>query len=158
MLFERADSVAEALADAGIAIEIVPGLTAALAAPAYTGIPLTRCGLSSAVCLTAPGNHHGSRIPPAALAAMAECGTLVLYIAEEHIDRFCEELQSSGLSGQTPAAIVEDATGAGQRVVRGTLDTLAAEAIQAKVESPALVFIGAHAVPRPGLTWFEGGE
>jgi uroporphyrinogen III methyltransferase/synthase len=154
-VFERADSVAEALADVGFAIEIVPGLTAALAAAAYAGIPLARHGSSGAICLATPGNHHGSRIPPPILATMASSGALVLYIAEEHLKRLCEELRTCGLSGQTPATIVEDATESSQRVVSGTLDSLVAEAIRAGVKSPALVFIGANVAPRAGLAWFE---
>ncbi|MBU0639733.1 MAG: hypothetical protein KKB50_12775 [Planctomycetes bacterium] len=154
-VFERADSVAEALVHAGFAIEIVPGLTAALAAAAYAGIPLTGHGLSGSLCLAPGGNHHGARIPPPTLATMASSGTLVLYIAEEHLERLCEELRTCGLSGQTPATIVEDATESSQRVVSGTLDTLVAEATRAAVKSPALVFIGAHVAPRAGLAWFE---
>jgi len=155
LVFERADSVAEALADVGFAIEIVPGLTAALAAAAYAGIPLTGHGVAGALCLAAGEHHHGPRIPPRSLATMASSGTLVLYIAEENLERLCEELRTCGLSGQTPATIVEDATESSQRVVSGTLDTLVAEAIRAAVKSPALVFIGAHAAPRARLAWFE---
>jgi siroheme synthase len=155
LVFERADSVAEALADVGFAIEIVPGLTAALAAAAYAGVPLTGHGVSGALCLAAGGNHHGARIPPPTLATMVSSGTLVLYIAEEHLKQLCEELRDCGLNGQTPATIIEDATESSQRVVSGTLDTLATEAIRAGVQSPALVFIGPHVVPRAGLAWFE---
>ena len=154
-VFERADSVAEALAGVGFAIEIVPGITAALAAAAYAGIPLTGHGVAGALCLATGEQHHGPNIPAPSLATMASGGALVLYIAEEHLKRLCEELRTCGLSGQTPATIIEDATESSQRVVSGTLDTLVAEAIRARVKSPALVFIGAHAAPRAGLGWFE---
>jgi siroheme synthase len=152
-VFERADSVAEALAEAGIAIEIVPGITSALAAAPYAGISLSGEGLASAVCLAAGGSHHGPAIPPSDLTAMARTGTLVLYIAEEHLERTCGELRAHGLSDDTPATIVEEATEPGQRVVAGTLATLAAEARRAGIRSPALVFVGAHATPRPALGW-----
>ena len=154
-VFERADSVAEALAEAGLAIEIVPGLTAALAAAAYAGIPLTGHGVAGALCLATGEQHHGPKIPPSSLATMASSGTLAMYIAEEHLKQLCEELQTCGLSGQMPGTIVENATERGQRVVSGTLNTLAAKAVRARVTSPALVFIGAQVVPRAGLTWFE---
>jgi siroheme synthase len=155
LVFERADRVAEALADSGFAIEIVPGLTAALAGAAYAGISLTGHGVAGAVCLATGGDHHGPRMPPPILATMASSGTLVLYVAEEYLKRLCEELRTCGMGGQTPATVVEDATESSQRVVSGTLDTLAAEAIRAEVKSPALVFIGAHAAPRAQLAWFE---
>lgn len=155
LVFERADSVAEALVEAGFAIEIVPGLTSALAAAAYTGIPLTGHGVAGALCLAAGANHHGSRIPAASLATMAGSGTLVLYIAEEHLQRVSEDLQACGLSGQTPATIVEDATEASQHVIEGSVDTLAAEASRTRIKSPALVFIGANAAPRVRLNWFK---
>ncbi|MFH1747433.1 MAG: SAM-dependent methyltransferase [Planctomycetota bacterium] len=154
-VFERADSVAEALGESGFAIEVVPGLTAALAAGAYAGIPLTGHGAAGALCLATVGNHHGAKIPPASLATMASSGTLVLYIAEEQLEQLCAELRTCGLRGQTPATIVEDATESGQHVVSGTLDTLAAEANLAGIKSPALVFIGATAAPRARLAWFK---
>ena len=154
LVFERADSVAEALADVGFAIEIVPGLTAALAAAAYAGIPLTGHGAARALCLATGEHHHRPKIPSRSLATMASSGTLVVYIAEENLKQLCEELRTCGLSGQTPATIIEDATEPSQRVVSGTLDTLVAEAIRVGVKSPALVFIGAHVVPRAGLAWF----
>ena len=71
------------------------------------------------------------------------------------IEQLCEELQTCGLSGDTPAAIVENATEPHQRVISGTLATLAAQVMRAGVKSPAVVFIGAHVAPRPGLAWFE---
>jgi len=154
-VFERADSVAEALADTGFVIEIVPGLTAALAAAAYAGIPLTGHGVAGALCLAAGDSRRGSRIPPTSLATMAGSGTLVVYIAEEQVKHLCEELRTCGLSGQTPATIVENATESSQRVVSGTLDTLPAAATRAAVKSPAMVFIGAHAARRARLNWFE---
>jgi uroporphyrinogen III methyltransferase/synthase len=154
-VFERADTVAEALASAGFDIEVVPGLTAALAAAPYAGIRITGHGGAGALCLAPGGDHHGSGIPPPSLAMMARSGLVALYIAEEHLERLCEELRTCGLSGQTPATIVEDATDPGQRVVSGSLDTLATEATQAAVRSPALVFIGTHAAPRTRLQWFR---
>jgi siroheme synthase len=155
MVFERADSVAEALAARGFLIEIVPGITAAHAAAAYAGIPLLGHGAAGALCLATVGSHHGAGTSPADLAAMARTGTLVLYIAEKHLERLCEELREHGLSGSTPAAIVEHATEPDQRVVRATLGTLAAEAVRIGVKSPALVFLGAHAVPHARLAWFR---
>ena len=155
LVFERADSVAEALAAAGIRIEIVPGITAAHAAAAYAGIPLAGHGAARAVCLSTAGGHHGPAVPSANLAAMAQSGTLVLYVAEEHLERLCGELREHGLSGDTPATIVENATESDQRTVSATLGTLTAEAVRVGVKSPALVFIGEHAEPKPRLAWFR---
>jgi siroheme synthase len=153
-VFERANSVARAIVNAGFAIEIVPGITAATAGAAYAGIPLSGHGLASALCLAAGSDHPGYDTPPAMLATMVSAGTLVLYVAEERVEQLCAELQTCGLSGQTPATIVEDATETTQRVVSATLDTLPAEATRAAVKSPALIFIGGHAAPRADLHWF----
>ena len=136
MVFERADSVAEALTHVGIAIEIVPGLTSALAAAAYAGIALTGHGLSSAVCLATGCDHHGSGIPPQILATMASSGTLALYIAEEHLERICEELKA-GVSpeilelvrrGRTIEAIrlYREETGFGLKEAKDSIDSLTA--------------------------------
>ncbi|HNQ24872.1 MAG TPA: SAM-dependent methyltransferase [Phycisphaerae bacterium] len=157
-VFERADAVAEALAAGGLAVEIVPGLTAAVAAAAYAGIPLTSQGVAGALCLAAGCDYHGSRLPSPILATMARSGILVLYVAEEHLDQLCAELRACGLAGQTPATLVADATEPSQRVVSATLDTIGAEVTRAGVKPPALVFIGAHAAPRPGWAWFAHGD
>jgi siroheme synthase len=158
LVFERAEAVADALAGAGIAIEIVPGLTSALAGAAYAGIPLTGYGRGGAVCLTCASDHHGAKLLPPALATTAHSGTLVMYLAEECFEQVADDLRACGVGGQTPATIVEDATRSGQRVVAATLDTLAAEASRAAVGSPAVVFIGAHAAPSDRLNWFDDGE
>lgn len=155
LIFERADAVAEALVDAGFAIEIVPGLTAGQAAGAYAGIALTGHGVAKALSLAVGGHYPGYSAPPDALASLASAGTLVVYVAEQHLEQLCDELQACGMTGDAPAAIVESATEPHQRVVSGPLATLATQAMQAGVESPAVVFVGAHAVPRAGLAWFK---
>jgi siroheme synthase len=155
LIFERADAVAEALAGAGFAVEIVPGLTAGQAAAASAGIALTGHGGARALCLAVGGHYPGYSAPPQALSSMASVGTLVVYVAEQHVKQLCEELETCGMSGDTAATIVENATEPHQRVISGTLATLAAQAMRAGVKSPAVVFVGAQAVPRTRLAGSE---
>ncbi|HUU85155.1 MAG TPA: uroporphyrinogen-III synthase [Phycisphaerae bacterium] len=154
-VFERADQVARALSGLGVAFEVVPGLTAALAAAAYAGVPLSAHGTTDAVSL-APGasDDEPDAVPPG-LPPLARGGTLAVYVGERNLNRICDALRTGGLEGTTPAAIVEDATRTGQRVLSGTLDTIAAQAADAGVTSPALFFFGPRATVRPELNWFE---
>ena len=154
-VFERADVVAEALSGLGIAFEVIPGPTAALAAAAYAGIPLTAGWGADPVCLAVGESEHGPRIAASDLAALARSGTLAVYVGEEHLERLCGELLTSGLGGDTPATIVEEATRPSQRIISGTLDTIAARAAEAGVSPPAVVFFGAHAAAQPKLRWFD---
>lgn len=154
LVFERAEFVAEALADMGVAIEIVPGLTAGLTGAAYAGISLTGYG-SGVLCFAAGESHSGSRIPTPELATILCKGTLVLYVAEEHMQRLCQELRDCGTSGRTPVTVVENATAHNQHVIRGTLDMFCTPAERRIVGSPSLVYIGSHALPRVRLNWFK---
>jgi uroporphyrinogen III methyltransferase/synthase len=154
-VFERADVVAEALSSLGIAFEVIPGPTAALAAATYAGIPLTAGWGADPVCLAVGASEHGPRIAAPDLAAFARSGTLAVYVGEEHLEPLCGELVTSGLDGNTPATIVEEATRSSQRVISATLDTIAVRAAEAGVGPPAVVFVGNHAAARPELRWFD---
>lgn len=159
-IFGRGGEEAEALAAAAIDFEIVPGVTSAIAAPAFAGIPLTHREHGSFVAFLT-GHEDVGKDPETALPwnelarAARGRGTLVLLMATARMREHLNRLINGGLSADTPAAAVQWATTAAQRTVTATLGTLADEADRAVLSAPAVVVIGECAAMRPTLGWFE---
>ncbi|MCU1280491.1 MAG: hemD [bacterium] len=148
LVFGRGGEEAEELRRAGISFEIVPGVTSALGAAAYAGIPLTHRGVASAVTLTT--GHDG-------LVGPLPDGTLVLYMAGKRLAANLQRIVDGGRAATTPAAYVAAATTGAQRVVTGTLGDLAALVAAAAVDddAPALVFVGEVVALRERVSWIE---
>lgn len=129
---------------AGVPVEVVPGLTSALAGPALAGIPVTHRRLAADVTVVSghldPGRPADSGIDWPGLAAHG--GTLVVLMAMDRLDLIAGELIRHGRAATTPAAVVHRATLPGQRVVRAPLGGLAAAVAEAGVGAPAVVVIG----------------
>jgi len=155
LLFGRGAEEADALAEAGIDFEIIPGVTAALGAAAYAGIPLTdRRECSSVTFVTGREGEGGS--PGVNWKALAQTrGTIVVYMGRSELADVSRELATAGLDAQTPAVVIENATLPGERVVAGTLGDIAAKADAAGLEPPCITIIGAVAGKYPSLSWFE---
>jgi len=156
MIFGRGGEEALALREAGIPYEIVPGVTAALAAGACLEIPLTHRSLASAVAFITGHEHPGkpsSRLDWKAIAAFP--GTLVLYMGFSRLNSILPELVRHGMDPTTPAAAVTRASSGDQRSVTATIATLDAEIRAAGLTTPALVLIGPVVGLRPALSWFE---
>jgi len=155
-VFGRASQEAIALAVAGVRFEIVPGITAGLAAATYAGIPATDRELSSAVALVTAQEDPDkgpSNLDYRILAGWK--GTLIFYMGVAALARTCRQLVENGMAGQTPAAVVQQATTGLQRGVEGTLDNIAQRAEHAKIEPPAVLIIGPTVKLREQLSWFE---
>src|SRR6267143_954280 len=154
-LFGRGAEEAEALRNAGVAFEVVPGITSALAVPAYAGIPLTKRGLSSSLAVVT-GARGGDGAPEkSALANLASVDTLVVLMGAAHLRQIAKDLTAAGRSGQTPAAIIRWGTYEGQQTVTGTLDTIAVEAERVGMKAPAVIIVGEVVRLRERLKWFE---
>jgi uroporphyrinogen III methyltransferase/synthase len=155
-VFGRGGEEAEALAGAGIPFEIVPGVTAGVAAAAYAGIPVTHREDSSAVAFVTghedPGKE-GSALDWEALARFP--GTLVIYMAVKHLGEVAGRLIAAGRDPSEPAAAVERGTMPGQRTVQTTLRELPAAAESAGVSPPAIAVIGPVASRRDTIAWLE---
>lgn len=137
-LFGRGGEEALALRVAGIAVEVVPGVSSALAAPAAAGIPVTHRGASPAVTIVT-GHRRAEEADATDWEALAKVpGTLVVLMAVAERAEIGRRLQAGGLPADTPVAAIEQATMAGQRVVRGRLSELA----QLRVSAPAVLVIG----------------
>lgn len=154
-LFARGGEEAEVLRAAGIPFEVVPGVTAALAAAACVGIPLTHRELSSSVTLVTghecPGKAAGVDWP--ALARLP--GTLAIYMGRKRLAEITQTLQTNGKPPDTPVAVVRWATTGAQHTVAGTLATIAEQVEQATIASPVIVIIGPVVGLRSRLAWFE---
>ena len=155
-VFGRGGEEAEALRDAGIAFEVVPGVTAGVAAPAYAGIPVTHRDAASAVAFIT--GHEDPAKPESALdwrALAAFPGTLVVYMGVRQLDAIAQQLQAGGRDGAQPAALIERGTFARQRAVTATLATIADVAAQQRIRAPAIAVFGEVAALRERLRWFE---
>lgn len=155
-VFGRGGEEACALLAAGIAFEIVPGVTSALAAAAYAGIPLThRVHSSSVVLLT---GHEDPAKPDAHVhwEDYSRLGaTLCIYMGVKNLPTIARRLEAGGLSAATPAAIIQSATTEEHRTLLGTLGSVAALAAAHDVEAPAMVIIGEVAAFADKLSWFQ---
>jgi len=155
-VFGRGGEEAEALTEAGIAYEVVPGVTAGVAAAAYAGIPVTHRGLASAVAFLT--GHEDPDKPESALdwSALARfSGTLVLYMGVRQLASIAERLIRAGRDPEEPAAVVQRGTLPDQRVVEATLGTIAAAAQDAGVKAPAITVVGPVAALGDQLGWLD---
>ncbi len=155
-VFGRGGEEAEALRAAGVPYEVVPGVTAGVAAPAYAGIPVTHRGLASAVAFLT--GHEDPGKPSEALdwsALAAFPGTLVVYMGVRQLESIAERLIAAGRDPSEPAAVIERGASARQRVVTATLETIAARAEAEGIGPPALAVIGPVVALRERLEWFE---
>jgi uroporphyrinogen III methyltransferase/synthase len=157
LIFGRGGEEAEALRTAGVPYEIVPGVTAALAAGAFLEIPLTHRHYSSAVALVTGHelpHKPGNRLDWKALAAFP--GTLAIYMGVARLPVIVAELLKHGKDPGTPAAIVERASVGEQRSVFARLADLEEARRSAGLEAPGLILIGEPVAHRPPRPWFEG--
>jgi len=159
-VFGRGGEELEMLRAHGIAYEVVPGITAALACAAYAGIPLThRDHAQSLRFVTAHNRDSEDTVDWLSLAA--ENQTLAVYMGVAALPQLQSKLIEHGRSPNTPFAIIENGTRPGQRVITGTLAELAARAHEQAVQSPALLIVGEVAALAKTLHWFgeaTGGD
>jgi uroporphyrinogen III methyltransferase/synthase len=158
-VFGRGGEEALALRAAGVAFEVVPGVTAGVAASAYAGIPVTHRGLARAVALVTgqtredldAGEDEDQAIDWRALAAFP--GTLVLYMGVRRLEQIAAALLAAGRPAEEPVAIVEAGTLPAQRTVTGTLATIAGLACEHEVRAPSITVVGPVAALAEELAW-----
>jgi uroporphyrinogen III methyltransferase/synthase len=155
-IFGRGGEEAEALAEAGIPFEVVPGVSSIVAAPNYAGIPLThREHCSSFTVFT---GHSDSADAATALhySQIAKIpGTKVVLMGTDNLDDWTKSLIAQGMSSETPVAVVQWGTLGKQKSVSGTLATIAGLALKEKFVPPALTIVGDVVKLRDKLNWFE---
>ena len=136
-VFGRGGEEAQALLDAGVPFEVVPGVTSAFAAPAAAGVPVTHRGVSAAVTVVTGHRRRGE--PDVDWRSLARVGgTIVVLMGVTQRGQIAAELIAGGLAGDTPVAAVRSATTVDQVTLRCRLDELGAAAL----DSPAVIVIG----------------
>jgi uroporphyrinogen III methyltransferase / synthase len=149
-VFGRGGEEAEALAAAGVPFEVVPGITSAIAAPAYAGIPVTHRGASTHFTVVTGHEDAAKDAPDVDWEALAKSGgTLVILMGAGRVADIAARLIAGGLSSGTPVAAVRNGTRADQRTARATLATVA----DAGVQPPSAIVVGE--VAALDLAWFE---
>ena len=154
-VFGRGGEEALALAAEGIDFEIVPGVTAGIAAPAAAGIPVTHRGIASAVAFVT--GHEDPAKPDSDLDydALARVGTLVFYMGVSRLAEIADRLIAAGLAADTPAATIMNGTLPSQRTVTAPLAEIAAAVAEAGIAAPAVTVVGPVAALRDRLAWLE---
>lgn len=155
-VFGRGGEEAEAVAKAGIPFEVVPGVTSAIAVPAYAGIPVTHRTLASTVTFVTghedPTKGESSLEWPRLATAN---GTLVFLMGMKNLPAIVEHLLAEGKSGDTPVALIRWGTRSSQRTIVGTLADIVDKAEQAEMEPPTIIVVGEVVRLREQLNWFE---
>jgi uroporphyrinogen III methyltransferase / synthase len=155
-VFGRGGEEAEALAAAEIPFEVVPGVTAGIAAPEYAGIPVTHRDDASAVAFVTgheDPDKEDSALDYEALARFP--GTLVFYMGVKALPGIAERLIAAGREGSEPAAVIQRGTLPGQRAVSSTLEGIAAAAEEAGVGPPSVTVVGPVVARRERIAWLE---
>jgi uroporphyrin-III C-methyltransferase len=155
-VFGRGGEEALACNHAGIPFEIVPGVSSAIAVPAYAGVPVTYRGLSASFTVFAGYEDPTKGNGQVDYEALARSGTLVLLMGVSRLTQIMNRLMAAGLAPDTPAICIEWGTTERQRVVEGTAQTIARLVAEAGLDTPATTVIGAVAsLPAEGLRWFN---
>jgi uroporphyrinogen III methyltransferase/synthase len=155
-LFGRGSEEAEALAEAGIPFEVVPGVASPMAASAYTGISLTHRDMASSVAYvtaTESVEKDDSAHDWSKLATATQ--TLVFFMGLRKLDSLMQRLIENGRDPDSPAAVVSCASLPSQRTIVATVASIAARVAEAKLEMPALTIVGPVVTLREHLRWFE---
>jgi uroporphyrin-III C-methyltransferase len=156
-IFGRGGEEAEHLVRNGVRFEVVPGVTSASGASAYAGIPLTHRDCARAVVFVTGHVKDGAGEPDWPMLARPQ-QTVVIYMGVTRLAEICGKLVQHGLDPATPAAVIERATTAAQRVVAGTVGSLAALAEAERVKPPALIVVGEVVGLRLRLDWLGACE
>jgi uroporphyrinogen III methyltransferase/synthase len=171
-VFGRGGEEAEALVAANIAFEVVPGITAAIAGPAYAGIPVTHRDFNSSFTLItghekeeeykeeesiARDKAQGSAVGSSDLdwSVIAKLPCVAFYMGVKALPRICAKLMENGKDPKTPAATIQWGTRAGQRTCTATIGDLPQKVAEAKIGAPAITIIGKVVTMRQTINWFE---
>jgi uroporphyrinogen III methyltransferase/synthase len=155
-IFGRGGEEAEVLIAAGIEFEVVPGVTSAVAAPAYAGIPLTHRQFTSTVAFVTghedPGKTQSSIHWPSLAAGI---GTIVFFMGVKNLPQIAGQLRRHGKPADTPVAVIRWGTTSQQQTVTGTLSDIEGNVRAAGIKAPALIVVGEVVRLRETMQWFE---
>ena len=149
-VFGRGGEECLALAEAGVRYEVIPGVSSAIAVPAYAGIPVTQRGVTTAFTVVA--GHVGSADSDIDWAAISRIGTIVFLMGVEHLPQIVSALIAHGRSGDTPAALIQEGTTLNQLIVSGTLANIVEKTRE--IRPPAVLIVGEVVRLHEQLDWF----
>ncbi len=154
-VFGRGGEEVLGLAEAGLPYEVVPGISSALAAPAYAGIPVTHRGMVTSFAVVT--GHEDPTKPESATDwyALAQIPTLIMLMAHKRINKIRDNLLAAGRSADTPAVAISWATTDKQQVVRSTLGTLPNDIHAHNLPTPIVVLLGQVTTLHETLAWFQ---
>jgi uroporphyrin-III C-methyltransferase/precorrin-2 dehydrogenase/sirohydrochlorin ferrochelatase len=153
-LFGRGGEEIETLAAHGVPFQVCPGVTAAIGASAYAGIPLTHRDHAQS-CVFVTGHGKDGRIDLDWTTLLQPRQTVAVYMGLRNLEALTDEFMARGASPDLPAAIVDNATRINQRVVVGTLRTLASKARAAELPGPSVLIVGTVVGLRDKLDWYS---
>ena len=153
-VFGRGGEECLALAAAGLAFEVVPGISSAIAAPAYAGIPVTHRGLASTFTVVAGYEDPTKEDSQIDWSQMARVPTLVVLMAVRSAAKICEALVAHGRDPESPAAAIQSASTVHQKVVRSTVASLPQAMAKAEIRAPAVLVFGEVVELHDLLDWF----
>jgi uroporphyrinogen III methyltransferase/synthase len=155
-VFARGGEEAQALAEAGVPFEIVPGITSAIAAPAYAGIPVTHRDHNTSFTVATGHEDPTKGYSSLDFAKLANGkATTIFLMAMGNLAGIVAKLKEHGLEGDTPVGIVHEGTKPAQEVVTATIDTIVAEVARTGITAPAIVVIGDVVRERERIRWFD---
>ncbi len=152
----RGGEEAEHLKSLGIQYEVIPGITSAIAAPAYAGIPVTHRGVASSFAVITGHEDPEKEITSINWSNLATgVDTLVFLMAMANIEQIVSRLIANGLSSDTPVAIIKEGTRPQQKVITGTLKNIVKIATENSMGPPAIIVVGQVVKLRDRLKWFD---
>ncbi len=152
-IFGRGGEEIEKLLEHNIPFQVCPGITAAAGCSAYSGIPLTHRDHAQS-CVFVTGHGKDGPIDRDWNALLRPGQTVVIYMGLAQLDRLMQDCMAQGVDPELPAAVIDNGTRANQRVVTGTLRTLAALAREANLRGPTIIIIGSVVTLRDRLNWY----
>jgi len=150
-VFGRGGEECQALAEAGIHYEVIPGVSSAIAVPACAGIPVTQRGVTTAFTVVA--GHTGGADSTIDWTSISRTGTIVFLMGVEHLPEIIEKLIEHGRQIDTPVALIQEGTTLNQNVVTGTLENILYKA--KGVRPPAVLIVGEVVRLREQIDWFD---
>ncbi len=154
-LFGRGGEEAEVLVEAGIPFEVIPGVTSAIAAPAYAGIPVTHREHTSTFTMVTGHEDPTKESSAIDWEALARIGTIAFLMGMKNLPRICENLLRAGKAPETPVAVIRWGSTPRQKVVSGTLANIVEKVKEAGLGPPSIILVGEVVRLREKLNWFE---
>ncbi|SFI96911.1 MULTISPECIES: uroporphyrinogen-III C-methyltransferase [unclassified Bacillus (in: firmicutes)] len=154
-VFGRGGEEAEALVKHNIPFEVVPGITAGIAASAYAGIPVTHREASTSFAVVTGHRKEGAEEEVKWENLAKGVDTLAVYMGVSNLPYICEQLLKYGKSEHTPVAMIEWGTTVSQRTITGTLGSIVSVAEDERIQNPSMIIIGEVVRFREKIHWFE---